>query len=79
MKFGFKQTGTNALTAENLFYYLTYKENAKFDRNMSRIEKSALKVQISEFGQCPVQIFDDIHPFKKTRIISLEVGVGQTG
>lgn len=43
---------------------------------MSRIEKAALRVQITEFGQCPVQIFDDIHPIKRTRLISLGVSQG---
>jgi factor associated with neutral sphingomyelinase activation len=69
--FGFKQNGTSAITFDNLFYHLTYQENVNFDRQMSRIERAALEVQISEFGQTPLQIFEDKHPLKKTRILSL--------
>lgn len=33
--FGFKQTGSNAIVADNLFYHMTYEENVKMDRQMS--------------------------------------------
>jgi len=40
--FGFKQSGTPAVTYDNLYYHLTYQENVNFDRPMSRVEKAAL-------------------------------------
>ena len=35
-------------------------------------EREALEVQISEFGQIPLQMFDAPHPTKKARMISLQ-------
>jgi hypothetical protein len=29
-----------------------------FDKAMSRMERAALEVQISEFGQVPIQLFE---------------------
>lgn len=74
--FGYKQTGTSAITFDNLYYYQTYQENVNFDRPMSRVERAALEVQISQFGQIPLQLFDDRHPARKTRILSLDIGRG---
>jgi factor associated with neutral sphingomyelinase activation len=74
--FGYKQSGTSAITFDNVYYYLTYQENVNFDRPMSRVERAALEVQISEFGQTPLQIFDDRHPVRKTRILSLDIAQG---
>lgn len=34
--FGFKQSGTQAITYDNVYYFLTYQENVNFDRPMSR-------------------------------------------
>lgn len=33
--FGFKQTGSNAVVADNLFYHMTYEEHVKLDRAIS--------------------------------------------
>lgn len=55
--FGYKQSGTSAITFDNIYYYLTYQENVNFDRQMPRVERAALEVQISEFGQTPIQLF----------------------
>lgn len=35
--FGYKQSGTQAITSDNVFYYLTYEENVNLDRPMSRM------------------------------------------
>ncbi len=40
--FGYKQSGTSAITADNIFYFLTYQDNVSFDKVMSRMEKAAL-------------------------------------
>jgi factor associated with neutral sphingomyelinase activation len=74
--FGYKQTGTTAITADNVYYYLTYQDNVNFDRAMPKMERTALEVQISEFGQCPIQLFDERHPTKRTRIINLDLTQG---
>jgi hypothetical protein len=71
--FGYKQNGTSAITADNIFYYLTYQENVSFDKITSKMERAAMEVQISEFGQTPLQIFEDKHPAKRSRILSLDV------
>lgn len=72
--FGFKQIGTSAITFDNVFYYLTYQENVNFDRPMSRVERAALEVQISEFGQTPLQLFEEKHPIRRARILNLDIG-----
>lgn len=74
--FGFKQNGTPAITYDNLFYHLTYQENVNFERPMSRVERAALEVQISEFGQTPIQLFEDRHPTRRARILNLDLGGG---
>ncbi len=37
LTFGFKQTGTSAIAADNVFYYLTYEQNVNFDKAMSKM------------------------------------------
>jgi|JI6StandDraft_1071083.scaffolds.fasta_scaffold02732_4 hypothetical protein len=69
--FGFKQTGSNAIVADNLFYHMTYEENVKMDRQMAPQERLAVEVQISEFGQTPPTLFSEMHPTKKTRILRI--------
>jgi hypothetical protein len=54
--FGFQQRGPNAVTASNVFYYLTYPGAVDLesidDTNMRR----AVELQIAHFGQCPEQL-----------------------
>lgn len=71
--FGFKQSGTSAITYDNLFYHLTYQENVNFDRPMSKVERAALEVQISEFGQTPLQLFEEKHVGRRARILNLDL------
>ena len=40
---------------------------------MSRVEKAALEVQISEFGQTPLQLFEDKHSARRARILNLDL------
>jgi factor associated with neutral sphingomyelinase activation len=61
--FGYKQRGAEALAAHNLFYHLTYEGNVDLDSIDNVREKAAaLESQISEFGQCPKQLFTSPHP-----------------
>lgn len=73
--FGYKQSGTTAITSDNIFYYLTYQDNVNMDKPMTRMERAALEVQISEFGQIPCKLFEDRHLTKRTRIIHLDYGI----
>lgn len=41
---------------------------------MSRVERTALEVQISEFGQTPIQLFEDRHPSRRARLLNLDLG-----
>ena len=45
--FGYKQSGTSAITSDNIYYYLTYQENVNLDRPMTKMERGALEVQIA--------------------------------
>lgn len=60
--FGSNQKGENAFYANNLFYPMTYEENAKLDEWTNEYELSALEIQIQGFGQTPKQLFLDPHP-----------------
>ena len=40
--FGYKQSGTSAITSDNIYYWLTYQENVNFDRPMTKMERAAL-------------------------------------
>ena len=45
------------------------------EKPMTRMERAALEVQISEFGQIPCKLFEDRHLTKRTRIIHLDYGI----
>jgi factor associated with neutral sphingomyelinase activation len=59
--FGYKQSGEQAVLSDNVFYPLTYEENVNWDDYPNIIEREALEVQISEFGQVPLQLFQSPH------------------
>lgn len=40
---------------------------------MSRMERSALEIQVSEFGQTPVQLFEESHMSRRIRILHLDM------
>lgn len=40
---------------------------------MSRMERSALETQASEFGQTPVKLFETAHSNKKVRMINFDL------
>ncbi|XP_070575197.1 protein FAN-like isoform X2 [Ptychodera flava] len=60
--FGFKQRGTEAEKADNVFYYLTYEGAVDLDSINDPNERAALENQILEFGQTPRQLFTSPHP-----------------
>lgn len=60
--FGYKQTGEEAIKADNLFYYLTYEGSVDVEKLTDSVKRKAIEVQIQEFGQTPKQLFDGPHP-----------------
>ncbi|PNF22132.1 hypothetical protein B7P43_G06803 [Cryptotermes secundus] len=69
--FGYKQTGSEAKKADNLFYYLCYEGAVDLDSIHDLNQRHALEVQIMEFGQIPKQIFTLPHPQRRTGIPAL--------
>jgi factor associated with neutral sphingomyelinase activation len=64
--FGFKNSGEEALKADNLFYYLTYEGAVDIDSITNPNERASLELQINEFGQTPRQLFFAPHPQRFT-------------
>ena len=60
--FGFKQSGEEAKKANNLFYHLTYAENADMSSITDPVRKVAMEAQIANFGQTPPKLFQRAHP-----------------
>ncbi|XP_077504121.1 protein FAN-like [Amblyomma americanum] len=60
--FGYKQTGEEAVLADNVYYHLTYEGSVDLDSIQDIYERHSLEVQIMEFGQTPKQIFKHPHP-----------------
>ena len=58
---GYKQRGKPAEEANNLFYHLTYEGAVKLDEMEDEILKRAMKEQIANFGQTPIQLFNKQH------------------
>ena len=65
--FGYKQTGDEAVNADNLFYYLTYEGAVDLDAITDPVERRSLESQINEFGQTPKKIFDRPHPQRQPK------------
>uniref|UniRef100_A0A7S2EGH3 BEACH domain-containing protein n=1 Tax=Ditylum brightwellii TaxID=49249 RepID=A0A7S2EGH3_9STRA len=63
--FGYKQNGSDARKAHNVFYHLTYYDT----EDLAKIEDEALRTEmelhIADFGHCPMQLFFKSHPHKK--------------
>ncbi|XP_075600152.1 protein FAN isoform X5 [Balearica regulorum gibbericeps] len=60
--FGYKQKGSEAVAAHNVFHPLTYEGGVDLNSIMDPNEKVALLTQILEFGQTPKQLFTIPHP-----------------
>ena len=65
--FGYSQSGAEALNANNMFYPSSYAGSTK--QGATGLEEEAMLVQIREFGQIPVQLFNFPHPERKSRKI----------
>ena len=60
--FGFKQKGQAAKDACNLFFHLTYEGAVDISTVKDPVLLDAIKEQIAQFGQTPVQLFKKPHP-----------------
>lgn len=61
--FGYKQTGQAAIDACNLFHYLTYENAIDIESIEDPLQRSAMKAQVTHFGQTPSQlILNKEHP-----------------
>lgn len=70
--FGFKQRGSEAVAAHNVFHPLTYEGSIDCDSIEDPDQRIAMLTQILEFGQTPKQLFTTPHPQRITpRIPSL--------
>ena len=51
-----------------MFYYLTYEGAVDIDSITDPVKRSAIEVQITEFGQTPKQLFKMPHPKRSTQV-----------
>lgn len=58
----FKQSGPEALAADNVFHHLTYEGAVDVETIADSHTRLAMEAQINEFGQCPGQLFTVPHP-----------------
>ncbi|CDF88856.1 ZYBA0S03-03488g1_1 [Zygosaccharomyces bailii CLIB 213] len=63
--FGFKQRGENAVTSVNVFNNLSYPGAVNLDSINDETERRAVTGIIHNFGQTPLQIFQEPHPPKQ--------------
>ncbi|XP_034022818.1 protein FAN [Thalassophryne amazonica] len=64
--FGFKQRGSEAVAAHNVFHPLTYEGGIDCDSIEDPDQRIAMLTQILEFGQTPKQLFTGPHPQRIT-------------
>ncbi|XP_072572045.1 neurobeachin-like protein 2 isoform X2 [Paramormyrops kingsleyae] len=60
--FGYKQRGSDAVEALNVFYYCTYEGAVDLDAIRNETERKAYEGIISNFGQTPCQLLKEPHP-----------------
>lgn len=62
---GYKQRGKQAADNYNLFFHLTYEGSVDLENMSDPVMRRAMKEQIANFGQIPIQLFDNAHPQRK--------------
>lgn len=62
--FGYKQRGSEAKKAYNLFYYLTYEGSVDLSMIEDPMLKKSIITQLKNFGQTPSQLLKKPHPEK---------------
>ena len=63
--FGTKQC---SIEDNNVFHPVTYQGRINLDQLSDPVQRAALEVQITEFGQTPKQLFTALHPQRFTKI-----------
>ncbi|XP_068199670.1 protein FAN [Antennarius striatus] len=64
--FGFKQRGSDAVAAHNVFHPVTYEGGIDCESIKDPDQRIAMLTQILEFGQTPKQLFSTPHPQRIT-------------
>lgn len=59
--FGYKQRGREAITANNVFFYITYEGTVDIDKISDPVQQRATQDQIAYFGQTPSQLLTVPH------------------
>ncbi|XP_029129254.1 BEACH domain-containing protein C2 isoform X2 [Cajanus cajan] len=59
--FGYKQQGKEAITANNVFFYITYEGTVDIDKISDPVQQRATQDQIAYFGQTPSQLLTVPH------------------
>ncbi|KAM7260927.1 hypothetical protein ACFE04_026402 [Oxalis oulophora] len=59
--FGYKQRGKEAISANNVFFYITYEGTIDIDKISDPVQQRATQDQISYFGQTPSQLLKVPH------------------
>ncbi|XAR54112.1 hypothetical protein NMG60_11029121 [Bertholletia excelsa] len=59
--FGYKQRGKEAISASNVFFYITYEGTVDIDKIMDPVQQRATQDQIAYFGQTPSQLLTIPH------------------
>ncbi|VDO70449.1 unnamed protein product [Heligmosomoides polygyrus] len=63
--FGYKQSGEEAVKANNLFHHLFYEGSVDFESIVDPLTRNATIGFVNNFGQIPSQLFKKPHPQKK--------------
>lgn len=59
--FGYKQRGKEAISANNVFFYITYEGTVDIDKISDPVQQRATQDQIAYFGQTPSQLLTVPH------------------
>lgn len=59
--FGYKQRGKEAISANNVFFYITYEGTVDIDKIVDPVQQHAMQDQIAYFGQTPSQLLTTPH------------------
>ncbi|TYH42906.1 hypothetical protein ES332_D11G093500v1 [Gossypium tomentosum] len=59
--FGYKQRGKEAISANNMFFYITYEGTVDIDKISDPVQQRATQDQIAYFGQTPSQLLTAPH------------------
>ncbi|MBA0769276.1 hypothetical protein Gotri_018023 [Gossypium trilobum] len=59
--FGYKQRGKEAISANNMFFYITYEGTVDIDKISDPVQQRATQDQIAYFGQTPSQLLTVPH------------------